>query len=167
VGYASHLLADVVAHNRFVPEHERRIVDIPHVTHALCEWAMDEHVKAALEVAPAALLDEEVGTLSEAAARTFRCGQSLARRGILFLSRAERMLRLSRLPRLCRVAAGVFDSRQYFDAYVGDAKHFVRQVDAVLRGIEPRWQPEPDQETAKEAAAMSAPSAPPASTSLG
>src|SRR5262245_30048978 len=41
VGYASHLLADVVAHNRFVPEHERRIVDVPHVTHAICEWAMD------------------------------------------------------------------------------------------------------------------------------
>jgi hypothetical protein len=167
VGYASHLLADVVAHNRFVPEHERRIADIPHVTHALCEWAMDEHVKAALEVEPAALLSEDVGTLSEAAARTFRCGQSLARRGILFLSRAERMLRLSRLPQLCRAAAAAFDSRQYFDAYVGDAKLFVRQVDAVLRGIEPRGQPEPDQETAKEAPAMSAPSAPPASTSLG
>jgi len=27
VGYASHLLADVVAHNRFVPEHERRIAE--------------------------------------------------------------------------------------------------------------------------------------------
>lgn len=29
VGYASHLLADVVAHNSFVPEHERRILDHP------------------------------------------------------------------------------------------------------------------------------------------
>ncbi len=44
VGYASHLLADVVAHNRFVPEHERRILEVPHITHALCEWAMDRHV---------------------------------------------------------------------------------------------------------------------------
>jgi hypothetical protein len=167
VGYASHLLADVVAHNRFVPEHEQRIADIPHVTHALCEWAMDEHVKAMLHAEPAALLEEDVCTLSQAAARTFRCGQSLARRSILFLSRAERMLRVSPLPRLCRVAAGLFDSRQYFDTYVGETKLFVRQMDAVLRGAEPRWQPEPDQASAKEAPAMSAPSAPPATTSLG
>ena len=49
VGYASHLLADVVAHNRFVPEHERRILDVPHVTHALCEWAMDRACDARAE----------------------------------------------------------------------------------------------------------------------
>ena len=48
VGYASHLLADVIAHNRFVPEHEHRILDVPHVTHALCEWAMDEHLSRGL-----------------------------------------------------------------------------------------------------------------------
>ena len=35
LGYASHLVADVVAHNRFVPEHERRVADVRHVTHAL------------------------------------------------------------------------------------------------------------------------------------
>src|SRR5687767_15086184 len=59
VGYASHLLADVVAHNRFVPDHEARIAHDPHVTHALCEWAMDQHVKPLLEVEPADLLSKD------------------------------------------------------------------------------------------------------------
>lgn len=167
VGYASHLLADVVAHNRFVPEHEKRIAHVPHVTHALCEWAMDEHVKPMLQAEPAALLGEDLCTLSEAATRVFSCSPSLARKGILFLARAERALRVSPLPRLCRVAAGIFDSRQYLDAFIGDAKLLVRQLDPVLSGAEPRWQPEPDHASAKEAPAMSAPSAPPAITSLG
>lgn len=167
VGYASHLLADVVAHNRFVPEHEKRIADVPHVTHALCEWAMDEHVRRALEVEPAALLCDEIGTLAQAAGRTFRCVPALARRGILFLARAERLLRVSGLPRLCRGAAGIFDSPGYFDAYMRDAQAMVRRMSAVLAGAEPRWQPEPDQAIENEAPAMTAPKAAPASTSLG
>jgi hypothetical protein len=173
VGYASHLLADVVAHNRFVPEHERRIFDIPHVTHALCEWAMDEYLKLQLEEEPAALLLSETKTLAEAAARTFRCPERVARRGILFLARAERTLRASRLPRLCRYTLGLLDGDmgRRFDAYVRDATTLVRQIDAVLSGTEPRWQPEPwqdkNQAMRNEAPAMSAPSAPPAITSLG
>lgn len=167
VGYASHLLADVVAHNRFVPEHEARVANVPHVTHALCEWAMDEHVKGRLAVAPADILDGEIHTLAEAAARTFACRETLARRGILFLSRAERRLRASRLPRLCHLIVDALGMKTGFDAYLGDARVLVRRIEAVLQGAEPRWQPEPDQATAKDAAAMSAPSAPPAITSLG
>src|SRR5262245_62100344 len=59
VGYASHLLADVIAHNQFVPEHEKRILDLPHVTHALCEWAMDAHLSRGLRERPAELLLSE------------------------------------------------------------------------------------------------------------
>ena len=167
VGYATHLLADVVAHNRFVPEHERRIVDIPHATHALCEWAMDEHVRPALEVEPAAVLAAEISTLAEAAARTFRCRESVARRAILFLARAERTLRATPLPRLCLRSVRALGTQACFDAYLNEAKGLIRQIDAVLLGTVPRWQPEPDHATWKEAAAISAPSAPPAITSLG
>lgn len=169
VGYASHLLADVVAHNRFVPEHERRILDLPHVTHALCEWAMDEHLKPALEAQPADLLIEELPLLTQAAARAFRCPERVARRGITFLARAECALRVSRLPLLCgrtmRVLQG--DTRPHLDAYVREACSLVGQVQAVLQGAEPRLQPEPDQAMVNEAAATNAPSAPPAITSLG
>jgi hypothetical protein len=169
VGYASHLLADVVAHNRFVPEHESRIVDVPHVTHALCEWAMDEHLKSQLEEAPAALLGSETKILAEAAARTFRCPEPVARRAITFLARAERTLRASCLPPLCRYTLKLLDRdmTRRFDAYVRDATRMVRLIDAVLGGTELRWQPEPDQAMTNEAPAISAPSAPPAMTSLG
>jgi hypothetical protein len=169
LGYATHLLADVVAHNRFVPEHERRIADVPHATHALCEWAMDEHVKGGLSAAPADLLHGELETLAEAAARTFRCRAAVVRRALRFLGRAERALRLSPLPRLSRrsVSLAHADSAAHFDAYMGEARLQVRQAEAVLRGAQPRQQPEPHQAMRNEAAAISAPSAPPAITSLG
>jgi hypothetical protein len=58
-----------------------------------------------------------------------------------------------------------------FDAYVRYASRMVRLIDAVLNGTELRWQPEPggdkDQAMRNEAPAISAPSAPPAITSLG
>jgi hypothetical protein len=168
-GYASHLLADVVAHNRFVPEHERRILDVPHVTHALCEWAMDRHVVHALEAQPADLLLEEIASLTEAAARVFRCPDRVARRGITFLAGAERALRVSRLPLLCSRTLKLLqgDTRPQLDAYVREACSLVRHVESVLHGAEPPLQPEPDQPIANEPAAISAPSAPPAITSLG
>lgn len=167
VGYASHLLADVVAHNDFVPEHEQRILEVPHLTHALCEWAMDEHVKHGLSVAPAELLRSEEHTLVEATARTFRCREAVARRGIGVLAQAERGLRASRLARLCASTVGFFGTQARFGAYLDRARGLVRQVDAVLQGAEPRLQPEPDQATRNDAPAISAPSAPPAMTSLG
>lgn len=169
VGYASHLLADVVAHNHFVPEHERRIMDVPHVTHALCEWAMDEHLESALEAQPADLLVEELPSLAQAAARAFRCPERDARQGIAFLARAERALRVSRLPLLCSRTMKLLqgDTRPHLAAYAREACGLVRQVEAVLRGAEPRLLPEPDQLMVNEAPAINAPSAPPASTSLG
>ncbi len=146
VGYASHLLADVVAHNRFVPEHERRIVDIPHVTHALCEWAMDEHLSRGLRCQPGELLAAEGPVLAQAAAAVFGCRETLARRALCALGAAERLLRASCLPQVCRRALRTFyaDVAPRFDAYIGDAAAQVRRIDAVLRGEAPRWQPEPE-----------------------
>ena len=163
VGYASHLLADVVAHNHFVPEHERRILDVPHVTHAICEWAVDEHLRPALEAEPAALLREEPTTLTQAAARTFGCAPATADSAIRFLATAERALRWSRMPAICRRSVTLFRREEFLN----DACGLLRQVEAVLQGAEPRLQPEPDQAMVKEPPAMSAPSAPPAITSLG
>jgi hypothetical protein len=145
IGYASHLLADTVAHNRFVPEHERRIVDLPHVTHAICEWAMDQHLKAGVREPAASLLLSERRTLVSVAAWTFECREALVHRAIGTLARAEQLLRSSPLPRLCRRAVDLFDLEVVarFDAYMGDASAMVRRIDAVLHGAEPRWHPEP------------------------
>jgi Zinc dependent phospholipase C len=146
VGYASHLLADVVAHNRFVPEHERRIFDVPHVTHAICEWAMDDHLKPGIQEPPARLLLAERHALVPVAARTFGCREALAYRAIGYLARADQFLRASPLPRLCRRVVDLFDLEVVarFDAYMGDASAMVRRIEAVLHGAEPRWQPEPE-----------------------
>jgi hypothetical protein len=146
IGYASHLLADVVAHNRFVPEHERRIVDVPHFTHALCEWAMDQHLKKGLRVAPAELLGSELRALAPVVAQTFGCREALARRTIRVLGCAERALRFSPLPWLSRRIVDLFDLEVVprFDAYIGDASALVRRIEGVLQGAEPRWQPEPE-----------------------
>lgn len=159
VGYASHLLADVIAHNRFVPEHEHRILDVPHFTHALCEWAMDEHLSGGLRAQPADLVLSHIGPLADAAGTAFGCGEAVARRALGFLARAERLLRTSRLPLLCRGVLRAFyaDAAPRFDAYLGDAAAQVRRIDAVLRGEAPRWDPDPERSgvMAKEAPATS------------
>ena len=165
VGYASHLLADVIAHHRFVPEHERRIAGVPHATHALCEWAMDRHIEAHLEWQPAQLLAEEAVLLGEAAARTFRCPPTVARRALAVLARGEHSLRASGVPALCRRAVVLYGTD--FDAYLRDVRTLVGQVEGVLAGLEPSWQPEPDQAIANDAPAINAPSRAPAMTSLG
>jgi Zinc dependent phospholipase C len=159
VGYASHLLADVIAHNRFVPEHEHRILDVPHVTHALCEWAMDQHLSRGLRAQPAELIWSHMAALSDAAGSAFGCGEATARRTLIFLARAERLLRVSRLPLVCRGVLRVLcaDAASRFDAYIGDAAAQVRRIDAVLQGEAPRWDPDPERSgvMAKEAPAAS------------
>jgi hypothetical protein len=169
LGYASHLLADVIAHNQFVPEHERRVAQIPHVTHALCEWAMDAHVARRIHAEPTALIAENVTTLSQAAARTFGCGERLARRAMLGLARADRALRLSATPVVCAAALRVLHGERsaYFDGYLRQACAWVRRAESVLLGVEPLLDPEPPQAMAKDAPAIAAPSSNPATTSLG
>jgi len=123
IGYASHLLADIVAHNVFVPEHERRIARVPHVTHAIAEFAMDEHIRGALSMSPTAALSEERPALIAFVTRIFPCDAALAERAIGFLARADGALRASALPRLCR---------RILDAYYRDpAYRFERYLDAV------------------------------------
>lgn len=170
IGYASHLAADVVAHNRFVPEHERRIADIPHVTHALCEWAMDEHVKHALQFAPGRLLAEEISLLTPVAAKGFRCSEALAGSAIRLLTRGERFLRASPLPRLSRRVLGVFDRQvaPRFEAYLHETFTVLRGVGELLESADPRCEAEPPRYAmTNEAPAMIAPSAAPARTSVG
>ncbi len=44
VGAMSHLWVDIIAHNHFVPAHEHLWWNVPMLTHAISEWAMDRHV---------------------------------------------------------------------------------------------------------------------------
>lgn len=130
IGYATHLLADVVAHNLFVPDHERRIARIPHFTHALSEWAMDQHIRGRIAVQPAELLREHRKTLVDFVARHFRCGEALATRGISWLTAAEGLLRGSRLPALCLRLVGA----ARFDSYLRHACDSLRGLEKALEG---------------------------------
>ena len=44
VGAMSHLWVDIIAHNHFVPAHEHLWWNVPMLTHAISEWAMDRHI---------------------------------------------------------------------------------------------------------------------------
>lgn len=145
LGYASHLLADVVAHNHFVPEHETRIANVEHATHALCEWAMDAYLHKTILAAPEDLLDAERATLADAVARHLRCPEPVVRNAILMLARGTRLLHASRLPTLCRAIVWRIDhlAARRFDVYMREtAKRFAQLGDA-LAGVAPEGEPEP------------------------
>jgi hypothetical protein len=141
IGYASHLIADVVAHNEFVPEHEARIARVRHVTHAIAEFAMDEHVKASLELSPSDALNAARPAVLEFVTRAFRCDAALVERAAGFLSRADRNLRASRLPRVCRRTVAFFyrDPAYRFDGYVSRVKTRLQQLEAALAGEFVDW----------------------------
>jgi Zinc dependent phospholipase C len=145
LGYASHLLSDVVAHNRFVPEHERRVADVAHVTHALCEWAMDDYLRPWVHAAPGELLAAERKPLAQIVARRWRCSEVLALRVIDWLSGADRLLRGARIPRLACGLLRFVDRRlaPRFDAYVRETSALLAQVGDVLAGCQPAAEPEP------------------------
>lgn len=134
-GYASHLLSDVVAHNFFVPEHEAHILRARYVTHALAEWAMDDHVRAQVFVSPADALTAEPGVVADFVARGFRCSDALARRATGLLARADRALRSSRVPGLCRRLIGT----ARFDMHLKNAAASVRELEAALAGRLVDW----------------------------
>jgi len=145
LGYASHLVSDVVAHNHFVPEYEERITPVGFTTHALCEWAMDEHVRAAVFAAPAEVLEAERETLAAAVAPRLRCDEHLVRRATDMLARADRLLRRLRLPRACRGVVRRFDHllAARFDAYARETASRLARIWAVLEGNVPSAEPEP------------------------
>ncbi|MEW6687538.1 MAG: zinc dependent phospholipase C family protein [Pseudomonadota bacterium] len=146
LGYASHLLADVPAHNQFVPEHEARIGDIAWVTHAVSEWAMDEHVREAVFARAGDLLDAERAIVAPIVARHMRCSEALARRAMACLARAERLLRRSALTRLCRAVVRRFDHHMAarFEAYLRETEAQLAQAGAALEGAVPAAEAEPE-----------------------
>jgi Zinc dependent phospholipase C len=144
-GYASHLLADVVAHNYFVPEHERRLARVEHLTHAACEWAMDDFLGPWVCAAAVDLLVGERAALADFVGSRFRCGTVLARRAVELLGRADGALRATPLPGLCRRALRLFDRGVVprFEAYVRETSARLGHLEQVLNGAEPDWDAEP------------------------
>jgi hypothetical protein len=142
LGYASHLVCDVVAHNRFVPEYERRIARLPHATHALAEWAMDHHIRDRLLFDPGEVLGSQKDAAVQFVAHGFRCAPALARRAIELLAAADRFLRASPAPAICRAALRLLDKRTEarLEAYLGEALVQMRALPAALAGRLFDWQ---------------------------
>lgn len=141
LGYASHLVCDVVAHNRFVPEYERRIARIPHATHALAEWGMDHHVRGRLVFDPHEVLASQENAIVQFVAHGFRCEPALARRAVDLLARADRFLRASPAPALCARALRLADRSwaAHFEAYLVDARGELGRLDQALAGRLVDW----------------------------
>ncbi len=143
VGYASHLLVDVIAHNHFVPAHEKLLADIPWVTHVAVEWAMDAHVARHVFLHPADVLLDGEQRLSDFAARHFGCSSRLALRAVRLLAKADRALRRSRLPQACyRLLRLDCTLAQRFDAYIHATAARLVQLNRVLNREAPAWEAE-------------------------
>lgn len=155
LGYATHLLADVIAHNLFVPEHEERLMRVAYLGHAISEWAMDEHLRSRVPASPGEVLDTEPQLLSEFVARAFRCDEPLAARGVNLLRRANWALGASPLPRLCRRIVSLYERRleARFDSYIRRTTRALHSVEHALAGRFVDWESsDPEGETRKRGA---------------
>ncbi len=152
LGYASHLLVDIIAHNHFVPAHEHMWADIPVATHAVSEWAMDHHVSKHLYLAPAGLMRHHERELAHHVARQFGCSADSVGKGLRLLAAAEAALRHSGIPRLCYGMACAADvgTRRRFNYYLRQTSARLPCINRVLAGDAPWWPAEaPGGETAQ------------------
>jgi hypothetical protein len=159
VGAISHLWVDIIAHNHFVPAHEHLWWNVPMLTHAVSEWAMDRHIarhlfhpqgagrsSKAAEAAtttlhPPAILLQADNWLVDYVAYNFDCTPAASRRAIRQLAGAERLLRHSRLPSVLHGMGRVLDRNlaARFDYYIQEVTLRLPQVNRVLAGEVPAW----------------------------
>lgn len=153
LGYASHLLTDIFAHNHFVPAHESVWADIPVATHASCEWALDHHVRGQLYATPGVLLKREHATIRSYLGAAFDCPADEADRLVAALTRAERLLRFSRLPAIAYAAGRVADKRMVrrFNHYLDHTVRRLPQINSLIAGEQPEWDANPPRHLAHTA----------------
>lgn len=142
LGYASHLVTDVVAHNHFVPEHEARIGRVRHVVHALAEWAMDDYLRAQRPAEPAEVVAEEFPVMADFITRAFRCEPAVAARALRLLQRGDAALRASPIPAWCRGIVALIDRKlaPRLDDYLRRATETLPGIEAALKGAYVDWE---------------------------
>ena len=152
MGFASHLLVDIYAHHHFVPEHERRWLDWPWVTHVACEWAMDAHVAPQLLAHPADLLEAYHEILAPWAAHSLGADLDKTARALRWLASGERLLRGARIAEVL-LAAARCSNRQLpreFDHYISATTEQLLLLNRILHGDLPAWSPEVHRETGRK-----------------
>lgn len=147
VGYASHLLVDVIAHNHFVPAHETMWTEAPMVAHAASEWAMDAHVQRHILLAPRELLERSKESVLPFLGRHFGCDEARGRRVVKYLGRGDALLRRSRIPEMLLFWAKRLDTRleKRFDYYIRETASRLPHLQRVLDGEHPSGDPDPGQ----------------------
>lgn len=140
VGLLSHLWVDIIAHNHFVPAHEHLWWNVPTLTHAAAEWAMDRHIARHLFRPPRRLLVAD-DWLTGYVADHFACEPRTARRALKQLAGAEALLRACKLPSVLYGTARTFDRQlaTRFDYYLNETTRRLPQLNRVLAGEAPVW----------------------------
>jgi hypothetical protein len=159
VGAISHLWVDIIAHNHFVPAHEHLWWNVPMLTHAASEWAMDRHIArqlfqpqgagrgckaaeaATTTLRPPATLLQADAWLVDYVSSNFGCTPVASRRAIRQLAGAERLLRQSRLPGMLHGMGRLLDRQlsARFDYYIQEVTQRLPQINRVLAGEAPAW----------------------------
>ncbi len=144
VGIASHLWVDILAHHHFVPAHEHLWWDIPALTHAAAEWAMDAHLARQTFLSPGELLQADAW-LVDYVSNHFYCTPQLAARSLRWLGRADHLLRVLRLPDLLYAGGRRLDRHLEgrFDYYLAEGQRRLKDLNRVLAGETPAWRPDP------------------------
>ncbi len=129
----------------FVPAHEKMWGNVPVLTHAVCEWAMDAYIRDHLFVSPYELMDGHSAALAEYVGQHFACPRPLVKRGEAMLAGAENLLRTSRLAHLCYHGARVADAgmQRRFNYYLSETGARLTHIDRILLGEEPVWDANP------------------------
>jgi hypothetical protein len=159
VGAISHLWVDIIAHNHFVPAHEHLWWNVPMLTHAASEWAMDRHIAHHLFRQPAMLLQDDDWLVGYVAA-SFDCTLAASRRAIRQLAGAEALLRHSRLPGMLHGMGRLLDRKlpARFDYYIQEVTRRLPQINRVFAGEAPAWLADcPPMAVARERIAAHAP----------
>jgi hypothetical protein len=153
LGFASHLLTDIFAHNHFVPAHEKVWFDVPLLTHAAAEWALDHRIAGDLFVEPAELVTRQLPVLGSYVAQSFSGTPEQAESALASLALAERWLRRSGLPALAYRTARLADRRldRRFRHYLAHTARQLAQINRLAAGDEPRWGANPCPRRAKAA----------------
>ena len=141
LGYASHLMADIIAHNHFVPAHERLWFESDLATHVAVEWAMDRHVSRHLYARPGELLDAEKKSLIPLVSRAFETHPDQVGKALSTLARGETLLRTSRIHGGLYHIARFMDRRvqRRFNLYLGHTTRRLGQMDRLMDGELPGW----------------------------
>ena len=139
LGFQSHLLVDVIAHHHFVPAHEHLWLNLPVLTHAASEWAMDAHIQPHLLATPATLLHDCRDEISQHIARHFAVDIATAQRALKLLARADGLLRSSRLPQLLYRSSARLDRRlsRRFDYFVAQTTRRLGEINQLNEGFGP------------------------------